>query len=67
MDKMREQKISDFKQIDRAKTAVVASKKNSTICFCVGYRRLNAVAKAEVYLIPCKDECIDSLCESQHS
>ena len=42
-----------------------APKRDSTLRFCVDYRRLNAVSVRDAYPAPRIDECIDSLGDAQ--
>ena len=44
-----------------ASTIVLASKRDGSVRFYVYYRRLNAKTVTEAYLLPCIDDCPDSL------
>ena len=34
-----------------------SQRKDSSLCFCIDYRRLNAVTKKDAYALPCIEEC----------
>ena len=44
-----------------ASAPVVVTKKDGTARFCIDFRRLNSVTKADSYALPRFDECVDSL------
>ena len=44
-----------------AAPVVLARKKDDTWCFCVDYRKLNAVTVRDVYPLPRIDDALDAL------
>lgn len=60
---MLSHKVMEPAQTEWAARIVFALKKDGSICFCVDYRKLNAVTKRDSYAIPRMDECIHSLGE----
>lgn len=48
-------------QMEWASKIYIVTKKDGTICFCVDYRKLNAVAIQDSYLIPGMRACVDSI------
>lgn len=51
-------------QVTFAALVVLPPKKDGSACFSADYQKASDVSKRDVYLIPCMDECNDSLCEA---
>ena len=62
-DMLQKQVIHPFKS-HWASPVVLVDKKNEDTRFCVDYRRLNSVAKLDVYPLPRIDDMLDSLSEA---
>lgn len=48
-----------------ASPIALAPKSDSTMRFCIDYRRVNAVTRRDAYPLPRLDDCIDSLGEAR--
>lgn len=57
--------VSEPAATERASLIESVSKSDAGFCFCVDYRRLNAVTIRDSYMIPLLDEYIDSLEEAR--
>ena len=47
-----------------ASPPVLVRKRDGGVRWCLDYRRLNDVAKTNVYPLPCIEECLDTLSEN---
>lgn len=63
MDKMLLEGVIEPAHTHWAAPTVFAPKKDGSPCFCVDYRKLNAISKRDVYPIPRTDACVESLGE----
>jgi Reverse transcriptase (RNA-dependent DNA polymerase) len=48
-----------------ASPIVLVAKPDGSTRFCVDYRKLNSITVRDSYPLPCMDECIDSLGDSE--
>lgn len=64
IENMLRDNIIEHTQTKWAAPIVFALMKDGSLRFSVDYRRLNAANKRDLYPIPRKDECIDSLAEA---
>lgn len=58
---MIEQSVTKLSQTEWAALIIFSPKKEGTLLDCVGYKRLNALKKRDLYHIHRMDECVDAL------
>ena len=49
-----------------ASPVVLVEKRDGSYCFCVDYRRLNAVTKMDIFPLPCVDDTLDMLSQTRY-
>lgn len=61
---MREQRVIEDFSGPLVSPAVIVKKKDGSLKFCVGYRKLNAVTKKDSYPLPRVDDLLDQLSDN---
>ena len=65
LHQMQQQGIISPSSSPWANPVVLVRKKDGTLCFCIDFRQLNAVTKADVFPLPCIDDLLDQLRKSK--